>query len=201
MRHDPNEDDRMKRFRKIIFNGLAVLSLVLGVVSVILCMRTSFDKRQWVWNRGEGTMSLLSYGGFLSWNGWEPSPHASVRPLVLVPSTAPSYYWNLPDSGVHRDLHFAGFAWFATHGGIIHQGNTTSVWSAHWTVSVPYWFVIGLFAILPAIWFYRSRPPRIDLDGLRRRQLGRPLCRVCGYDLRATPERCPECGTIGNVKV
>jgi len=53
-------------------------------------------------------------------------------------------------------------------------------------VVVPYWFVSIATALPFASWLFRRR----KLSGY---QFG--LCSVCGYDLRATPDRCPECGT------
>ena len=54
-------------------------------------------------------------------------------------------------------------------------------------VMAPHWLLMLLFLILPLNRFVRFRR--------RRNRLRKGLCLRCGYDLRATPDRCPECGT------
>jgi len=58
-------------------------------------------------------------------------------------------------------------------------------------VTVPHWFVALLASLVVVI--------RLQQQLRRKRtefRLRHNLCLSCGYDLRATPERCPECGTI-----
>ncbi len=79
-----------------------------------------------------------------------------------------------------RSAHFLGFGF-----GFNHLPN-------HIRVDVyvaPHWFVALLFAALPAV---RLRSILRTRRQNRRNRAG--LCQHCGYDLRASPNRCPECG-------
>jgi hypothetical protein len=57
--------------------------------------------------------------------------------------------------------------------------------------AMPFWPLTLPPLLLPAAWL------RAALRKRRRRTLG--LCPACGYDLRATPIRCPECGQHATV--
>jgi hypothetical protein len=60
-------------------------------------------------------------------------------------------------------------------------------WVALMTVLVvPHWALVAASSPLPLAWVVRRWRTRA-----RRRQ---GHCRGCGYDLRASPDRCPECG-------
>jgi hypothetical protein len=54
-------------------------------------------------------------------------------------------------------------------------------------ISFPLWWVLSAVAFFPMF--------RLAV-ALRRHKRLSGLCSSCGYDLRATPDRCPECGTI-----
>ena len=58
-----------------------------------------------------------------------------------------------------------------------------------WGVAAPHW-IVGALLCIPIVW--RWLVWRDRAEELHRREHG--LCRHCGYDVRASVERCPECG-------
>jgi hypothetical protein len=94
--------------------------------------------------------------------------HDVMRPAISVLGVQPSM----------KHVSFAGvtYNWG--------KGMETDWSYYHHDLFIPAWLMLVLTAILPTLWL------------LRRRRQPNPagLCPACGYDLRATPERCPECG-------
>ena len=108
-----------------------------------------------------------------------------------------SGFRSFPVTGALTDRPFSGFepADFRPLGFGIVRGVTidpsAGPWQrrwTHWALSVPHWFVALLLIGAPA-WWSSARLTR----GSRRRG---GCCLACGYDLRATPDRCPECGAV-----
>jgi hypothetical protein len=65
------------------------------------------------------------------------------------------------------------------------------LWQSHGVLAVRYWLLLtlSLLPTLPLLYAYLLHHRRTT----RTRQ---NLCPICGYDLRTTPTRCPECGTV-----
>jgi hypothetical protein len=97
--------------------------------------------------------------------------------LNIYPPPPPATATSSPVPG------FLGFAAVTSQAGAIADIPSSRVFC----VVVPHWFVI-LIPLGCATWLLFVR------DARRRRRHKRGLCEECGYDLRASPERCPECG-------
>jgi hypothetical protein len=187
MRKDPGEGEGMKRLRRIMFEGLTV-------VSVLICVSAFL---QW-FNQG-----LLGHLEDFHWESSAGTSGTDRRGIAALRNQVSVYHMTTAESDFTvglsrpRGLFWTRFAVSDTRAAL---GETNSFGFGCEIAQrpsqagidnyliVPLWFVFGMGSVLPF--------GRIIRRCLRRRKIGVGCCSVCGYDLCATPDRCPECGTI-----
>ncbi|HEY8668357.1 MAG TPA: hypothetical protein VIL86_17030 [Tepidisphaeraceae bacterium] len=191
--------------RRHVFNVLGSLSLALCVGVGLLGVRNIFrgDHLAYSWLQAQGPeihggnlVALYSKrGGFVM----EVTCVRTAPGIYLLKSSP--IFAPIPDGHLYWDSYPARVDALPYGNFLGRVGDWLGFTYAYWNnflpiyfdtqsmtlVIVPIWFPMLLFALLPAL-----RLRRYLLD----RQRHRPgFCRQCGYDLRATPLRCPECGT------
>lgn len=113
-------------------------------------------------------------------------PEAQTAAMTLVNRTRRAYTWQfdsrpVPPAGVlYMRL---GFNWFSAIDLKMVPGAT----SKEARLFIPYWALLLATLITPIAWILHRRRQRNAQPG---------ICKICGYDLRATPDRCPECGAV-----
>jgi hypothetical protein len=121
----------------------------------------------------------------------EPDEIPSIKPTPLLSS----WFWNRDGE---TDSYFGNLAQELTDEGLSwHVPCTISVspiedggmrhFEKIYAIRIDAWFIVALSAIWPLVRFRSA---------MRHRSLNHDLCLRCGYDLRASPGRCPECGRM-----
>ena len=106
---------------------------------------------------------------------------ADAALIVLHPSwTVSAWHGDCGRFKVIASEVFVGLAAVAFVGSVV----VAVFWRRPWP-----WRRDTVMVALSAVWG-EVRRTRAD------RRVARGLCGTCGYDMRGTPERCPECGTV-----
>lgn len=165
--------------RRRLFTFASAVSFLLCAATVVLWVRSysQFDsfflsnaQRWWCIDSHRGSVSLVTcwWRSGLAQH-WKVSH--SPTPVLVPYEDIPPHWQVLGFKRVRIVI-------------VVERGDTLPNLILN-TYSAPFWSVCLLFLVAPTLW---------TLSVLRRsgEQSGR--CVRCGYDLRATPDRCPECG-------
>ena len=156
--------------KRRIFTILSALSLVLCVVTVLLWVR-SYSGPNTVDDFMLPLRMIPMYplAGVFSYRG-EISVYAH-NSLTVSNTDTSTRSWNC------LGLSFVEYQKLL-------PGATTPL--IRYRIEISHWSLTLLFAIIPSIWIFYGR---------WRSPYGLGHCLKCGYDLRASKDHCPECGT------
>lgn len=163
-----------------VFTFASALSLLLWVAIGLLWVRSywrfdsagspKFHETSYEIASGHGGISLSA----VTWLTTGVNPSWSISSQAIERGERMPWSWSTNRLGfaAGRELD-------------LEEGETAPYANTRYLV-VPHWLLFILSGLLPALWIVR----------LKRRPSGSTSeCPSCGYDLRASKDRCPECGT------
>lgn len=190
---------------------LAIISLLIGMAVAVIwvrsCAHAEYIERK-AWAVNDRRLCVSEYR--LCWSHRDLQLY--IRPQVIADAPTvtqlvaefqrdhrPSTMWN---AGQYERPLESLESWARRHAattthccGIgLWRQRYTPAWGdtfTYTTVFMPCWLIIALAAVLPLNWLRK----KITHGLLLRRRRARGQCLQCGYDLRASTGRCPECGT------
>ncbi len=155
--------------RRWVFNLLSGLCLLLCVILLYSWLR-SYLPRDWRMDSDQGRLLIVTWEGSLprngAWDDWDPSRLETFKGVPRL--------WN-------RMITISDGRWL----GFQSTRGRLAPMQVH-IIAIPFWFLFLPSAIPPVLWFVSLRR--------RRRRARSGHCVACGYDLRESKEKCPECG-------
>jgi hypothetical protein len=170
-----------------LFTILSALSLLLCVATVVLWVRSYWATDLVGWTRAD--RRVLGAGGMRGRLVLVRTVPTKEMPDYFRPNGGPGWRYYRGEAGSGWALEFGeGETGWRLAG--LRYAEGPQLFSHCHALVVPCWLLLVGFGT-PLVGWLSILCRRHSRE--RRRQ--EKLCRHCGYDLRATPGRCPECGT------
>jgi hypothetical protein len=182
----------MKRSLQIFRNGLVILSLVLFLSSIWLWVRSNTIADLTIYTSPDGARYAHTAANHLVFG-------VELEPFTGWPGNAYGwkYYRQPPGDASEASLRLYTLSvsprdtWIEWKrcGLMFLRWRSASRTSSITMLIVPFWTLTTITALPPLAWLAR----RVRA---RRGSHRSGVCPTCGYDLRASPDRCPECGNV-----
>ena len=166
----------VRRFLRILLNALTLLSLAvalpLGVVMLPFCCFFNPDANVLIWSFDAPAGGRTTQ--------WQLDDHDETLVPVIRTNFKPGTSTSEADY----------VAIYVIRAASVHAKGNNFV-----LLIIKLWPIFLVTAVLPTLTAPRTlRRVVTAIKARGRRRAG--LCPTCGYDLRATPDRCPECGIV-----